>query len=148
MLLLLYHHLLLLLLHFLLGPVACFPSELIWNYGSYRQSVGLLGRVISTAIRPTAIYTGQYGQKKRGQVSMPRVGFEPTIPVIKQARTFYALHRILVATEIIPKVNKQPNCGIVLVNVALKYWASINSCTGLLKNYQLWNKMQISSREV
>jgi hypothetical protein len=27
-----------------LGPLACFPSELIWNYGSYRQSVGPLGR--------------------------------------------------------------------------------------------------------
>jgi hypothetical protein len=31
-----------LLLFFVLGPLACFPSELIWNYGSYRQLVGLL----------------------------------------------------------------------------------------------------------
>jgi hypothetical protein len=35
--------LLLLLLPFVLGPVACFPSELIWNYVSYRQLVSLLG---------------------------------------------------------------------------------------------------------
>jgi hypothetical protein len=44
--------LLLLLLPFVLGPLACFPSELIWNYDSYRQSVGLLGRVISPVARP------------------------------------------------------------------------------------------------
>jgi hypothetical protein len=44
--------LLLLLLPFVLGSLASFPSELIWNYGSYRQSVGLLVRVISPVARP------------------------------------------------------------------------------------------------
>jgi hypothetical protein len=43
-----------LLLHllFVLGPLDSFPSELIWNYGSYRQLVGLLRRVISPVARP------------------------------------------------------------------------------------------------
>jgi hypothetical protein len=43
---------LILLLPFLLGPLACFLSELIWNYGSYTQLVELLGRVISPVTRP------------------------------------------------------------------------------------------------
>jgi hypothetical protein len=40
------------LLLFVLGPLACFPSELIWNNVSYRQLVGLLGRAISLVVRP------------------------------------------------------------------------------------------------
>jgi hypothetical protein len=47
-----YFYLLLLLLRFVLGPLACLPSELIWNHGSYRQLVGLFGRVISPVARP------------------------------------------------------------------------------------------------
>jgi hypothetical protein len=35
-----------------LGPLASFPSELIWIYRSYRRSVVLLGRVISPVTRP------------------------------------------------------------------------------------------------
>jgi hypothetical protein len=45
--------LLLRLLHpFLLGPLACFPSQLIWNYRFCIQSVGLLRRGISPVARP------------------------------------------------------------------------------------------------
>jgi hypothetical protein len=49
-----YHLLLLLLLvlPFVLGPLASFPSELIWNYGSYKQLIGLLGRGISPIAMP------------------------------------------------------------------------------------------------
>jgi hypothetical protein len=43
---------LILLLYFILGPRACFPSELIWIYGSYRQIVGLLGRMMSPVASP------------------------------------------------------------------------------------------------
>jgi hypothetical protein len=32
-------------------------------------------------------------QKKRGQTSMPRVGFEPTIPVFEREKIFHALDR-------------------------------------------------------
>jgi hypothetical protein len=35
----------------ILGPLACFPSELIRKYGSYRPLVGLLGQVISPVTR-------------------------------------------------------------------------------------------------
>jgi hypothetical protein len=37
---------------FVLGSLACFPSDLIWNYGSYRQLVGFLERVKSLVARP------------------------------------------------------------------------------------------------
>jgi hypothetical protein len=37
---------------FRVRPSVLFPSQLIWNYGSYRQSVGLLGRAISPVARP------------------------------------------------------------------------------------------------
>jgi hypothetical protein len=43
----LYISFILLLLPFVLGPLACLPAELIWNYGSYRQVLGLLGWEIS-----------------------------------------------------------------------------------------------------
>jgi hypothetical protein len=41
-----------------LGPLACSPSEIIWNYKSCRQLVGLRGWVIRTSQGPS--YTGQY----------------------------------------------------------------------------------------
>jgi hypothetical protein len=40
-----------------------------------------------SARRKAATYTGQHKtQYKRGQTSMPRVGFEPTIPVFDRAK--------------------------------------------------------------
>jgi hypothetical protein len=80
----------LILLYFLLGPLACFPSELICNYGSYRQLVGLFGRVISPVTRPLPKQDNK-STEKRGQTPIPRVGFEPTIPVFEQAKIFHAL---------------------------------------------------------
>jgi hypothetical protein len=73
--------LLLLLIPFVLGPLAYFPSELIWNNGSYRQSVGLLGQGISPVSRP--LPTGDNTNTEEKQTSVPRVGLEPTIPVFK-----------------------------------------------------------------
>jgi hypothetical protein len=54
-----------------LGPLACFLSELIWNYGSYRQSVGLrlLRRVISPSQCRYLHKTAQT-QKKRRQTDI------------------------------------------------------------------------------
>jgi hypothetical protein len=37
---------------FILGPLVCFPSDLIWKCGPYRQFVGLLVRVIIPVARP------------------------------------------------------------------------------------------------
>jgi hypothetical protein len=54
-----------------------------------RQLVGLLGWRISPS-------QGRYltqTQNKRRQTSMSWVGFEPTIPVFKQAKTFHAIDR-------------------------------------------------------
>jgi hypothetical protein len=54
-----------------------------------RHSVGLLGRVISPS-------QGRYltqTQNNHRQTSMPRVGFEPTIPAFERAKTVHALDR-------------------------------------------------------
>jgi hypothetical protein len=53
----------------------------------YTQSVGLLGR--GSALRKAATYT----QNRRTQTSMPRVAFEPTIPVFEGAKAVHALDR-------------------------------------------------------
>jgi hypothetical protein len=47
-----------------------------------RQAVGLLGREISPS-----------QGRNLEQTSMPRVGFEPTIPAFEGAKTFHALDR-------------------------------------------------------
>jgi hypothetical protein len=44
-----------------------------------------------SARRKAATYTGQHKQNKRRQTSVPRVGFEPTIPVFHRTMTFHAL---------------------------------------------------------
>jgi hypothetical protein len=51
----------------------------------FRQTVGLLGRVWSTR-RKAPTYTGQHNTERRGQTSMPWVGFEPTIPATNRPR--------------------------------------------------------------
>jgi hypothetical protein len=55
-----------------------------------RQLVGLLGRGISPT-QGRYLHAGQHTQYKRGQTSMPRVGFEPTIAVFERAKTVHAL---------------------------------------------------------
>jgi hypothetical protein len=68
-----------------LGP--CF----ILSY-SYRQLVGLVGRGISP---PQGCYLHRttQTQNKSRQTSMPRVGFEPTIPVFERTKIIHALDR-------------------------------------------------------
>jgi hypothetical protein len=53
----------------------------------YTQSVGLLGREISPS-QGLYLYTEQHKQNKRTQTSMPRMGFERTIPVFERRRLF------------------------------------------------------------
>jgi hypothetical protein len=55
----------------------------------FTQSVGLFGQGISPS-QGGYLHTGQYKQNKRTQKSMPQVGFELTIPVFGQAKTFRA----------------------------------------------------------
>jgi hypothetical protein len=57
----------------------------------YTQSIRVLGW--GSARRKAATNTEQHKQNKRGQTFMPRVGFEPTIPVFDWAKTVRALDR-------------------------------------------------------
>jgi hypothetical protein len=77
------------------GP---FPSELIWNYGSYRQLVGLLGRVISRVARP--LPTEDIASIEETRTSIPWVGLEPTIPVFEPTKILGVLDRtaIMIST--------------------------------------------------
>jgi hypothetical protein len=57
-----------------------------------RQSVGLLGRGIST-LQGRYLHRTAQTQNKSRQTSMPWMGFELTIPVFEQAKTVRALDR-------------------------------------------------------
>jgi hypothetical protein len=77
------------------ASVKCFVSLQFLNL---RHSVGLLGRVISPS-------QGRYlteTQNNQKETSMPRVGFEPTIPAFKRAKTVHTLDR---ATTVIGHMN-------------------------------------------
>jgi hypothetical protein len=76
-----------LLLPFLLGPLARFPLELIWNYGSYKQLAGLLGWMISPVAR-LLLHTVSQTQKNSTELSMLQTGFESTIPEFERAKIF------------------------------------------------------------
>jgi hypothetical protein len=56
----------------------------------FRQSVGLLGRVIRLS-QGHYLHRTTQTQKKRRQTSMPRLGFEPITPVFERAKTVHAL---------------------------------------------------------
>jgi hypothetical protein len=43
-----------------------------------------------SARRKASTYTGQHNTEKRGHTSMPRVGFEPKIPVFERPKTVRA----------------------------------------------------------
>jgi hypothetical protein len=63
------------------------------------QSVGLLGRVISSS-QGLCLYTNTekpYTQHKH-YTSMSRVGFEPTVPASERARTVHVLDRSATVT--------------------------------------------------
>jgi hypothetical protein len=55
----------LLLLPFVLSPLACFPSELIWNYGSY--TFGRTPWMGDQPSRKAATYTGQHKHRRNAQ---------------------------------------------------------------------------------
>jgi hypothetical protein len=63
-----------------------------FSFLMYIQTIGLIGRGISPS-KDRYIYTEKHKQNKRTQTSMPRVGFEPTIPVFKRAKTIQTLER-------------------------------------------------------
>jgi hypothetical protein len=121
--------LLLLLLPFVLGPLACFPSELIWNYGSYKQSAGLFRRVISPATRP--LPTQDNTNRKKTRTSMPRVGFEPTIPVFEREKAFRAFRQRSqcdrhAKTEFVKYIELTPNSPY-LTPLGYHVWNELNN---------------------
>jgi hypothetical protein len=69
---------------FLSGPRACSHSELIWEYGAYKQLAGLFGRGMGPS-KGCYLHRTTQTQKKRVQASMPRVEFEPMLPIFEQA---------------------------------------------------------------
>jgi hypothetical protein len=71
----------------LIGPWPIFQFLCLFT-----QSVGLLGPGISPP-QGHYLHIGQHKQNKRTQTSMPRVGFELTIPVFERAQTVHALDR-------------------------------------------------------
>jgi hypothetical protein len=88
------------------SPLACFPLKLICKYGSCRQLVGLLERVIGPVTKPLLTQDDK-NTEKRGKTSMPRVGFEPTIPVCEWTKTFYALRQRCRCDRLFPKCNSE-----------------------------------------
>jgi hypothetical protein len=75
-----------------IGPRPPLTRFLNLSY-TYRQLVGLLGRVISQS-QGRYLHRATQTQNKRRQTSMPLAGFESTIPVFKLAKTFHALDRV------------------------------------------------------
>jgi hypothetical protein len=65
---------------FRIKPSGLFSSELIQLYQSYRELAGLLGGQ-SALLQDRCLLSTTQTQKKCGQISTPRVGFEPMIPV-------------------------------------------------------------------
>jgi hypothetical protein len=78
--------------------LSVYGSTALWTLAafsvsySHTQSVGLLGRGISPS-QVRYLHMTTQTQNKRVQTSMPRVVFEPTIPVFKWTKTVHALDR-------------------------------------------------------
>jgi hypothetical protein len=60
------------------------------NYESYRQFIGPLEREVGQS---HGRYLHSTTQDKHRQISMPRMGLEPTIPVFERTKTFCVLDR-------------------------------------------------------
>jgi hypothetical protein len=87
------------LLHWLYSPRGPWP---FLQFIIILQTVGLLGRVISSSQGLYLIYrTTQTQNKHIHQTSMPFVGFEPTIPASERAKTVHALDSSATVTGIL-----------------------------------------------
>jgi hypothetical protein len=76
----------------LYGSTALVDLGRFLSFLIYTQSIGLLERGISPS-QGRYLHKEQHKQNKHTQKSLPRVGFEPTIPVIERAKAFDALDR-------------------------------------------------------
>jgi hypothetical protein len=86
-----------LLLHFVLGPLVYFPSELIQNNGAYKQLVGLLERVKRPSARPLPNHENSTIEYTHTD-SIPLVRLEPAIPVSEMTKAFHASTRTAICS--------------------------------------------------
>jgi hypothetical protein len=73
----------------LYSPCGTWP---LFSFLILRHSVGLLGRGISPS-QGCYLHREHHNQNKGKQTSMPRVGFEPTIPAFERTERVYVLDR-------------------------------------------------------
>jgi hypothetical protein len=86
--------------HWLYSPLG--PWPLIFGFIIILQTVGLLGRVISTS-QGLYLNTGQHKHRistHTCQISMPCVGFEPTIPASEWTKSVHDLDRSATVTSL------------------------------------------------
>jgi hypothetical protein len=74
------------------GSAALVDLGRFFTFLIYTQSIGFLGRGISPS-QGRYLHAEHYKQNKRTQKSMPRVWFEPKIPVFERAKTVHVLDR-------------------------------------------------------
>jgi hypothetical protein len=77
---------------YIYGSIALVGVGRFFSFLIDTQSVGLLGRRISPS-QGHYLHTEQHKHRTNTQTSMPRVGFEPTIPVFERAKTVHASDR-------------------------------------------------------
>jgi hypothetical protein len=78
---------------FLIMHTGLFPLKLIWYYESLRTLDRTPWNLINPVARPLLTGRTTQTQKKRGQSSMPRVGFESTILLFERTKRFHASDR-------------------------------------------------------
>jgi hypothetical protein len=97
------------------------PWPLFRFLNSYAQSVGLLGRRIGSS-QGHCLHRTTQTQNKRTQISMPRVGFKPTIPVFERPKTVHALDRAATVID-----SSSFLCPNILLNILFSYSCSLCS---------------------
>jgi hypothetical protein len=91
--------------------LTAFP-KIILSLSMVLQPFGLLGLGISPS-QGRYLHITTQTQNKRTHTPMPRVGFQPTIPVFERAKTVHALNRT--ATVIDRKYSESQTMGNVVV---------------------------------
>jgi hypothetical protein len=82
------------------GSIALVDFRPFFSVLIYTQSVGLLGREISSS-QGLYLHREQHKHNKPTHISMPRVGFEPKIPAFERAKAVHALGRAATVTGLI-----------------------------------------------
>jgi hypothetical protein len=94
--------------------VICGSTPLV-DLGRFFQFINLytVGRTPWTGDQPSqgrCLHTEQHKQNKRTQTSVPRLGFEPTIPVFERTKTVLVLDRAVTVIGIAKPVVSLYTC--------------------------------------